>query len=86
MIVLYAIAIIGYIIISIITTTLFVYADRKTGEPAQNVYKEDNFYEYCMMGFLFPISLPLLIIGTIGKFVKIIIVTIVETKIAIEKK
>lgn len=86
MIILYAIAIIiGYIIISIITTILFIYSDRKAGESAQKVYKEDKFYEYCVVGFLFPISLPLLIIGIIGKFVKIIIVTIVETKIATEE-
>lgn len=81
--------IIGYIIISIITTILFIYSDRKTGEPAQKVYKEDSFYEYCMVGFLFPLSLPCLIIGVIAericKFIKIISVAIVEVMIATEE-
>lgn len=90
MVILYTIAvIIGYIIISIITTILFIYSDRKAGESAQKVYKKDEFYEYYMLGFLFPLSLPLLIISTvvegIGKFTKIISVAIVETKIAIEE-
>lgn len=53
---------IGYIIISIITTILFIYADRKAGEPAQKVYKEDSFYEYCMIGFLFPIHIPCIVV------------------------
>lgn len=90
MVILYAIAIIiGYIIISIITTMLFIYSDRKEGVSAQEVYNENDFEGYCVVGFLFPLSLPLLIIATIvkgiGKFTKIISVTIVETKIAIEK-
>jgi hypothetical protein len=81
--------IIGYIIISIIATILFVYLDRKAGEPAQKIYKEDSFYEYYMVGFLFPISLPCLVIGVIAegicKFIKIMCVVIVETKIAIDE-
>ena len=77
--------IIGYIIISIFITILFVYLDRKAGEPAQKVYKEDSFYDYCIAGFLFPITLPCLVIVGIGKFVKIMCVAIVETKIAIEE-
>lgn len=81
--------IIGYIIISIITTILFIYSDRKAGETAQKVYNEDDFEGYCVVGFLFPLSLPCLIIGVIAegicKFIKIISVAIVETKIAIEE-
>lgn len=75
--------IVGYIIISTATTILFVYLDRKAGEPAQKVYKEDSFYDYCIVGFLFPITLPCLVIVGIGKFIKIMCVAIVETKIAI---
>ena len=75
--------IIGYIIISIAVTILFVYVDRKAGEPAQKVYKEDSFYDYCIVGFLFPITLPSLVIVGIFKFIKIMCVAIVETKIAI---
>lgn len=75
--------IVGYIIISILTTILFVYLDRKAGEPAQKVYKEDSFYDYCIVGFLFPITLPSLVIVGICKFIKIMCVAIVETKIAI---
>lgn len=77
--------IVGYIIISIITTILLIYADRKAGEPAQKIYKEDSFYEYCMAGFLFPITLPCLVIAKIGEFIKIMCVAIVETKIAIDE-
>lgn len=81
--------IIGYIIISIAVTILFVYADRKAGETAQKVYNEDDFEGYCVIGFLFPLSLPCLIIGVIAegicKFIKIMCVAIVETKIAIEE-
>lgn len=77
--------IVGYIIISIITTILFIYSDRKAGETAQKVYG-DEFYGYCMVGFLFPISIPFLVIAEICKFIKIICVTIVETKIAIESE
>lgn len=90
MIILYAIAIIiGYITISIFTTILFIYLDRKAGISAQRIYQEDEFYEYYMMGFLFPISLPLLIIAVIAKkickFIKVISIAIIETKIAIEE-
>lgn len=77
--------IVGYIIISILTTILMIYVDRKAGEPAQKVYKEDNFYEYCVVGFLFPLSLPCIVIGGICKFIKIMCVAIVETKLAIEE-
>jgi TRAP-type mannitol/chloroaromatic compound transport system permease small subunit len=76
--------IIVYVIISIITTILFIYADRKAGETAQEVY-DDEFYEYCVAGFLFPISIPLLVIAGICKFIKIMCVAIVETKIAIDE-
>lgn len=75
--------IIGYIIISILATILFVYLDRKAGEPAQKVY--DSFYDYCIVGFLFPITLPSLVIVGICKFIKIMCVAIVETKIAIDE-
>lgn len=82
--------IIGYIIISIVTTILFIYSDRKAGESAQKVYKEDEFEEYYMVGFLFPLSLPCLVIGVIAekicKFIKVISIVIVETKLAIEDK
>lgn len=75
----------GYIIISIIVTILFIYSDRKAGESAQKVY-DDEFYEYCVAGFLFPLSLPCIVIVGICKFIKIMCVAIVETKIATEKK
>lgn len=82
--------IIGYIIISIITTILLIYTDRKAGEPAQKIYKEDSFYDYYTVGFFFPISLPCLVIGIIVericKFIKIMSIAIVETKIATEEK
>ena len=82
--------IIGYIIISIVITILFIYSDRKAGESAQKVYKEDEFEEYYMVGFLFPLSLPCLVIGVIAekicKFIKVISIVIVETKLAIEDK
>lgn len=77
--------IIGYIIISIIAIILFVYLDRKAGETANKVYKEDSFYEYCIAGFLFPITFPCLVIAMIGEFIKIMCVAIVETKIATEE-
>lgn len=77
--------VVGYIIISTAVTILFIYADRKAGESAQKVYKEDNFYEYCVVGFLFPLSLPCIVIAGICKFIKIMCVAIVELKIATEK-
>lgn len=77
--------IVGYVIISIAVTILFIYADRKAGETAQKVYKEDNFYEYCVVGFLFPLSLPCIVIAGICKFIKIMCIAIVETKIATEE-
>lgn len=76
---------VGYIMISIITTILLIYSDRKEGETAQKVY-DDEFYEYCVTGFLFPISIPLLVIVKICEFIKIMCVAIVETKIAIESE
>lgn len=76
--------VVGYIIISIAVTILFIYSDRKAGETAQKVY-DDEFYEYCVAGFLFPISIPLLVIVGICKFIKIMCVAIVETKIATEE-
>ncbi len=87
MIVLYIIAgIIVYTIISILTTILFIYSDRKSGESAQRVYKDDEFYGYCVAGILFPISLPLLIIVIMAEKTKVLIIAIVETKLAIEKE
>lgn len=76
--------VVGYIIISIAVTILFIYLDRKVGETAQKVY-DDEFYEYCVAGFLFPISIPSLVIAGICKFIKILCVAIVETKIATEE-
>ena len=49
--------IVGYIIISVIITILFAYTDRKAGETAENVYEDDKFNEYCLVGFLFPLSI-----------------------------
>lgn len=77
--------IVGYIIISTATTIFFIYADRKAGKTAQKAYKEDNFYEYCVLGFLFPLSLPCAVVAGICKFIKIMCVAIVETKIATEE-
>lgn len=77
--------IIIYMIISILTTILYIYSDRKAGETAQKVY-EDDFYVYCIAGLLFPISIPLIVIMAICKFIKIMCVAIVETKIATEEK
>ena len=91
MIILYIIAgIVGYIIISILTTILFIYLDRKKGESAQDIYEEEEFYAYCVAGALFPIFLPCLLIGVIAKkmckFIKVISIVIVETKLAIDKE
>lgn len=80
------VGIVGYIMISTIMTMLFVYADRKAGETAQEVYNEDNFEEYCVAGFLFPLSIPVVIIAWVCKFIKIICIAIVELKIATDKK
>ena len=77
--------IVGYIIISIAVTILSIYADRKAGEPAQKVYEEEEFYSYCVAGFLFPLYLPCLVIVGICKFIKIMCVAIVEVKITTEK-
>ena len=77
--------VVGYIIISIIVTILSIYADRKAGEPAQKVYEGEEFYSYCVAEFLFPLYLPCLVIVGICKFIKIMCVAIVETKIATEE-
>lgn len=68
--------IIGYIIISVIMIILIAYADRKAGEPAEKIYKDDNFNEYCLVGFLFPLSISCAIIAVIYELIKI-----AETKI-----
>lgn len=77
--------IVGYIIISIITTILFIYSDRKAGETAQKVYNEDDFEGYYVVGFLFPLTITLIIIMAISKLIKIMCIAIVETKIATEE-
>ncbi len=83
------VGVVGYIIISIITTILFIYADRKAGEPAQKVYEEHNFYEYCILGFLFPIHIPCIVAERIckfiKKFIKIMCIAIVEKKMITEE-
>lgn len=89
--------IVGYIIISVILTILFAYTARKAGETAQEVYEGDKFNEYCMVGFLFPIVLPCLVFAgicklitiveaKIVKIIKIMCITIVETKIETKRK
>lgn len=75
--------IIIYMIISILTTMLFLYTERKEGTSAQEVYDGDNFYAMCVAGLLFPISITLIIIMAICKLIKIMCVTVVELKIAI---
>lgn len=78
--------IIIYMIISILTTMLFLYTERKDGMSAQEVYEGDDFYANCVAGFLFPISITLIVIMAISKLIKIICITIVELKIATEEK
>lgn len=78
--------IIIYMIISILTTMLFLYTERKEGISAQVVYDGDDFYAMCVAGFLFPLSITLIVIMAIGKLIKIMCITIVELKIAIEEK
>lgn len=83
--------IVGYIIISVIITILVAYTDRKAGKKAEEVYKDDNFNECCLVGFLFPLSLSCLIIAgiyelimlankKIVKFIKIMCIKIIEKK------
>lgn len=78
--------IIIYMIISILTTMLFLYSERKEGISAQDVYEGDDFYATCVAGFLFPLSITLIVIMAISKLIKIICITIVELKIATEEK
>lgn len=78
--------IIIYMIISILTTMLFLYTERKEGISAQEVYDGDDFYMNCVAGLLFPISITLIIIMAISKLIKLMCITIVELKIAIEEK
>lgn len=78
--------IIIYMIISILTTMLFLYTERKEGISAQEVCEGDNFYTICVAGLLFPISITLIVIMAICKLIKIMCVTIVELKIAIGEK
>lgn len=78
--------IIIYMIISILTTMLFLYTERKEGKSAQEVYEGEDFYINCMAGFLFPISITFIVIATICKIIKIMYITIVELKIATEEK
>lgn len=78
--------IIIYMIISILTIMLFLYTERKEGITAQEVYEGDYFYITCVAGLLFPISITLIVIMAICKFIKIMCVAIVETKIATEEK
>lgn len=74
---------IGYEILSILTTIILIYLDRKKGTDPEYIYDE-GFIEYFGTGLFWFITIPVLIFANIRNFIKTICVFIVETKIALE--
>lgn len=74
---------IGYVILSILTTIILIYLDRKNGTDPDSIYDED-FIEYFGAGLLWFIAIPFLIFAYIANSIKTICVFVVETKIALD--
>lgn len=74
---------IGYVSLSILTTIILIYLDRKNGTYPENIYDED-FIEYFGAGLFWFITIPVLIFANIANIIKTICIFIVETKIALE--
>lgn len=74
---------IGYVILSILTTIILIYLDRKKGTDPDSIYDED-FIEYLGVGLFWFIVIPFLIFAYIANYIKTICVFVVETKIALE--
>lgn len=74
---------IGYVVLSIFTTIILIYLDRKNGTDPDSIYDED-FIEYFGVGLLWFIAIPILIFAYIANSVKAICVFVVETKIALD--
>lgn len=74
---------IGYVILSILTTIILIYLDRKKGTDPDSIYDED-FIDYLGVGLFWFIAIPILIFAYIAKYIKTICIFIVETKIALE--
>ena len=74
---------IGYVILSILTTIILIYRDRKEGTKPDSIYDED-FIEYFGAGLFWFITIPILIFAYIANAIKTICVFVVETKIALE--
>lgn len=75
---------IGYVILSILTTIILIYLDRKKGTKPDSIYDED-FIDYLGAGLFWFITIPILIFAYIANSIKTICVFVVETKIALEK-
>lgn len=74
---------IGYVILSILTTIILIYLDRKKGTDPDSIYDED-FIDYLGVGLFWFIAIPILIFAYIANYIKTICVFVVETKIALE--
>lgn len=74
---------IGYVILSILTTIILIYLDRKKGTDPDSIYDED-FTDYFEAGLFWFITIPFLIFAYIANSIKTICVFIVETKIALD--
>lgn len=74
---------IGYVILSILTTIILIYLDRKNGTDPDSIYDED-FIEYFGAGLFWFIAIPILIFAYIANSIKTICVFVVETKIALD--
>lgn len=73
--------IVAYIVLSFISTILFLYVDRKEYD-ANSVYKD--YYDYVVMGLFFPIILPPTLMSLISDKLQVITIAIVEYLIAKE--
>lgn len=74
---------IGYVILSILTTIILIYQDRKKGTDPDSIYDED-FIDYFGAGLFWFITIPILIFAYIANCIKTICVFIVENKIALD--
>lgn len=75
--------IILYVILSILTTIILIYLERKNGTKPDSIYDED-FINYVVGGLFWFIVIPFLIFAYIANYIKTICIFIVETKIAVE--
>ena len=77
--------IIAYLFMTFLTLVLFVYAERKEGASPNFVYRDEDFKDSMLVSFFWFLTLPYLLVCWSVTWLKKIVATIVETKIAHDK-